>query len=100
MERIPARVLYGHYDRYVRKQQSKKTKWVRILTFPTPNKEYGYLRKWYEESVETIFENECFSGIRDYDEYLSFKFGDYMKLPPPEKRKVHPVTKLRCLDEE
>ena len=32
-----------------------------------------------------------------FDEYLSFKFGDYMKLPPVEKRKIHPVSKLKLL---
>lgn len=100
LEQIPADALYGYYDRYVKKQQKKKTKWVRILTFPTPNKEYGYLREWYEESKDITFENEVFWGIKDYDAYLSFKFGNYMELPPPEKRKVHPVTELRCPDEK
>ena len=68
---------------------------VRILTFPTPNNEYGYYRCWYENSADIEFEGKVFKGIKDYDSYLSFKFGDYMKLPPKEKRKVHPVSKLR-----
>lgn len=95
---IPADILYGHYDRYVHRQSIKETKWVRILTFPTPNREYGYLRKWYENSEKILFENEMFWSIKDYDAYLSFKFGDYMKLPPAKKRKVHPVTVLQLLD--
>jgi len=97
LTRIPADRLYGYYDKYVRRQSGKKTKWVRILTFPTPNKEYGYLREWYENSEKTVFEKEIFWGIRDYDAYLTFKFGDYRKLPPVEMRKVHPVTALRCI---
>ena len=36
-----------------------------------------------------------FQGIKDYDSYLSFKFGNYMELPPMEKRKVHPVSDLK-----
>lgn len=100
LEQIPADVLYGYFDRYVQKLGRKKTKWVRILTFPTPNKEYGYLREWYEESEDIVFEQEIFQGIKNYDAYLSFKFGNYMKLPPMEKRKVHPITELRCLDEK
>lgn len=39
-----------------------------------------------------------FWGIQDVDGYLSFKFGKYMELPPPEQRKVHPVTKLELGD--
>lgn len=100
LECIPVNILYGHYGRYVRRLGRKKTKWVRILTFPTPNKEYGYLRKWYENSAKISFENEIFSSIKDYDAYLSFKFGDYMKLPPVEMRKTHPVTALQLLEEK
>ena len=100
LDSISADVIYGHYNRYIRKQNKKKTKWVRILTFPTPNKEYGYLREWYENSEKILFENEMFDSIRDYDAYLSFKFGNYMELPPMEMRKVHPVTKLQCLGSE
>lgn len=99
LEAVPADVLYGYYDRYVRRRNKKATNWVRILTFPTPNKEYGYLREWYENSEKILFENEMFRGIRDYDAYLRFKFGEYMKLPPMEMRKVHPVTALQCPDE-
>lgn len=96
LSRIPAGSIYGHYDKLVHHYNKKKTSWVRILTFPTPNKAYGYLRKWYEESEQIIFEQEKFWGIKDYDGYLSFKFGDYRKLPPVEMRKVHPVTELKC----
>ncbi len=100
LDKIPAEILYGHYDKYVQKLGRKKTRWVRILTFPTPNKEYGYLREWYEASAPIEFEKVVFQGIKAYDAYLSFKFGTYMELPPMEKRKVHPVTALRCLDEK
>lgn len=68
---------------------------VRILTFPTPNDEWGYYRNWYENSTDIVFEGITFQGIKDYDSYLNFKFGNYMELPPMEKRKVHPVSRLK-----
>lgn len=98
LDRIPADVIYEHYDKYVEKMNRQKSKWVRILTFPTPNREYGYLREWYESSERIEFENRKFWGIKDYDAYLSFKFGSYMELPPVEKRKGHPVSALKCLE--
>ena len=58
------------------------------------------MREWYENSEKILFENEMFDSIRDYDAYLSFKFGNYMELPPMEMRKVHPVTKLQYLGSE
>lgn len=47
-----------------------------------------------EQSVFTnlnklIFENEEFCAIAQYDTYLSSIYGDYMKLPPEEKRVSH-----------
>lgn len=65
--------------------------------FPTPNNEWGYYRNRYENSANIEFKGMEFSGIRDYDSYLNFKFGDYMKLPPEDKRKVHPVSGLELV---
>ncbi len=100
MEKIPADRLYAYYDKLVQKWNKRNTKWVRILTFPTPNKEYGYLREWYEKSRKIEFEGEVFWGIWDIDGYLSFKFGQYMELPPINQRKVHPVTLLELEQQE
>ena len=60
-------------------------------------KNYGYFRRWYEESANYEFEGHIFKGIKDYDEYLTFKFGEYMKLPPEEQRKTHPATYYKLL---
>ena len=100
LEKIPADRLYGYYDKLVQKWNKRNTKWVRILTFPTPNKEYGDLREWYEKSRKIEFEGEVFWGIWDIDGYLSFKFGQYMELPPINQRKVHPVTLLELEQQE
>lgn len=95
MDRIPEKELKSSFNWFIKWTNRKKTGWVRILTFPTPNKTYGYRTKWYEESVDTVFEGVTFRGIKDYDEYLSFKFGNYMELPPKNQRKVHPVSDIR-----
>ena len=94
LDKIPEKDIFRYYHAMICHANKKKTRMVRILTFPTPNSEYGYYRNWYENSVDTEFEGIIFQGIRDYDSYLGFKFGNYMELPPVEKRKVHPVTKL------
>lgn len=95
MSKVSEKKLKSSFNRYITKRNKKKTDWVRILTFPTPNKEYGYRTCWYEESVDTVFEGVTFQGIKDYDGYLSFKFGNYMELPPEGQRKVHPVSDIR-----
>ncbi len=95
LSKIPERAIWKYYYKMVRKANRKKTKMVRILMFPTPNSSWGYYRFWYEHSMDIIFEGKVFQGIKDYDEYLSFKFGDYMTVPSKERRKVHPVSVLK-----
>ncbi len=95
LSKIPDKWVFGYYQNVIDKAHKLDSKWVRILMFPTPNRQWGYLRKWYENSTDIVFEGITFQGIAEYDEYLSFKFGDYMELPPEEKRKVHPVSELK-----
>ena len=86
-------------DRLIEKCGKINSEWVRILTFPTPaNGEYGYRKKWYLESREIEFEKKRFIGIGEYDDYLTFKFGDYMTLPPEKDRKTHPVSDLKLTE--
>lgn len=95
LDKIPEKVVFGHYRRMIQRSMRQRGKWVRILMFPTPNSEYGYYRFWYENSEAIEFEGKSFQGIKEYDSYLRFKFGNYMELPPIEKRKVHPVSDLK-----
>ena len=100
LAKVPLAWIFSHYERFVRKgnAENAQSPWVRILTFPAPTADGGYLRAWYEHSTATEFENHSFSGIADFDSYLSFKFGKWKELPPMEQRKVHPVSKLKLLD--
>ena len=72
---------------------------VRALTFPVPNKKDGYCREWYLDSIELAFEGHLFMVNNQYKKWLKQEFGDYMELPPVEKRKVHPVSKIELLNE-
>lgn len=97
LDRIPEHMIFRYYHHMIWNANQKRTRMVRILMFPTPNDEWGYYRCWYENSTDVVFEEKVFRGIKDYDSYLSFKFGDYMELPPAEKRKVHPVSAFELI---
>lgn len=99
MRRIPMDLVIRSYQHFIDTGQRKKTQLVRILTFPTPKKVYGYERKWYTQLSKYSFEDMMLPGAKDYDGYLRVKYGDYMELPPNEKRKIHPVSKLKLLEE-
>ena len=60
---------------------------------------YGYdretaPREYFENTSLMKFNNAEFSVIREYDAYLTHVYGDYMKLPPEEKRHTHEFEKL------
>lgn len=43
----------------------------------------------WDELVMYPFENSSYLGFKDYNRYLSNLYGDYMTLPPTEKRLIH-----------
>lgn len=45
--------------------------------------------EWYGTSSFYDFEGIKLRGIKEYDKYLTRLYGDYMQLPPEEKRKIH-----------
>ena len=96
---MPMDAVIKSYQRFVDVGQRKKTQLVRILTFPTPKGIYGYERKWYTHLAKYQFGEMTLPGAYDYDGYLHTKYGNYMELPPVEKRKMHPVSKLKLLEE-
>lgn len=54
---------------------------------------YGKKEKWLKDEMLPIvyldFEDGKFPCYKNYDIYLSNLYGDYMKLPPKEKRQPH-----------
>lgn len=45
-----------------------------------------FLKKVFDNVIDLPFEDRKFKGFADYDEYLKNAYGDYMKLPPVERR--------------
>lgn len=100
LNNIPEKSVKQSYRCFSKLCNIIPSKWVKCLTFPACNKYYGYKREWYEDTVDIKFENVVLKGSRKAKEYLHFLYGDFMKLPPEDKRKVHPVTKFKLPDEK
>lgn len=97
LSKIPENKLYGSFGKFTERCNKKETKRIRIFSFPVPGTENGYWRSCFQELVPVMFEQIELVGMKDYDTYLSYKYGAYMILPPMEKRKVHPVSRLKLL---
>ncbi|XID91002.1 phosphorylcholine transferase LicD [Paenibacillaceae bacterium WGS1546] len=98
---IPRSAVFKMYDALRNFSNRKPTTRVRTLTFPTPNNgQYGFDCKWFNELAEVAFEGHRFPATRDFDDYLTFTYGNYLELPPVEKRKGHPATRYKLLESE
>ena len=49
-------------------------------------------RSMFENYTELEFEGHMFAAFSGWDEFLSRQYGDYMQLPPENKRRTHNIT--------
>ena len=98
LAQLPSAIPYGLLNGMAHFARHLKSRWVRILMYPTPNNSYGYLKEWYTTPKPATFEGHVFPGVSDPRGYLSFKFGDYLALPPVEQRKTHPVSSIKLVE--
>lgn len=106
---IPVSLPFKVYDRFARKSKNTSPNRVRCLSFPATgtlykknplNIRYGMPKIWFTERKEYEFEGKMFFSSDDFDEVLSYIYGDYMKLPPEDKREQHsPFSKIKFPDE-
>ncbi len=73
--------------------QKKKTGWMGVVSG------INYEREIYPEKFYTETTTKSFCGVAckipaDYDTYLKNLYGDYMKLPPEDKREYHAAYKI------
>lgn len=54
-----------------------------------PNYHTFFQKEWFDKSVDIEFEGRLFSAPAGYDAVLKTNYGDYMRLPPEEKRVSH-----------
>ena len=62
---------------------------IYVSNFPDVSLGKRFLDKWFYEPAIGVFENESMPLPSNPHEYLAYEFGDYMQLPPIEKRKIH-----------
>ena len=97
---------------YARSRSYSRASSLGCLYFnPFPRSRFSFPRKAMEQYREIVFENHSFMAFEDPALFLRAWYGDYMKLPPIEKRvghhqyraywknEIEPERK-RCLHEE
>lgn len=69
----------------------------RYVTIPAGRKQFFgemYRRDATEATSKVPFAGRAYRLTDDYDNYLRIMYGDYMQIPPPEKRERHIIYEL------
>lgn len=91
----PLSVLYGKkhcvekIDQLAHKYQYEQCKYVGAITWGLYGAGERMLKSKFEKQVLVEFEGYKFPTFSCWDSYLHGLYGDYMKLPPVEKRQTH-----------
>lgn len=90
---VPGDNLKYKIWKFAEKQMSKykisDSKYITELCAGPHYMKNEYPKEIFEKAVYKDFEDYSLPLPVGYDEYLKIAFGDYMKLPPEEKRKAH-----------
>ena len=97
---IPAKWVFRRIDKIAARSRNSRPNRVRILMFPAFGSfgergrlpisvRYGLEKSVMLKTEEFEFEGKRLFGYADFHTRLNMEYGDYMKLPPEEKRRPH-----------
>lgn len=81
------------FDKEMRRYENKDTKYV-VRPSQYPYEKVKIKREQLDDLIDVEFEGFMFPAPRKYDEELTRLYGDYMQLPPENKR--HKCTDVIC----
>ena len=81
--------LCDKIDLLAKKYSFDESKCIGGVVWGYGTQETMYDKEGFMKSVDVYFENHIFKAPKNYDEYLSNLYSDYMKLPPESQRVSH-----------
>lgn len=98
LSKIPIDFVHRRLKAMTKNNRNTDPNDVRVLSFKAAGKlytknslhsRYGVNKEWMREFREYDFEGKKLIGPKNYHDYLTYMYGDYMKLPPENKRQQH-----------
>ncbi len=96
---VVKKILFSHYDpidkyiRLLKKIELGRTTKCMNLTAPQYKEREYFNISDFESTVNVIFEGFKFKTMNGYDIFLKSPYGNYMAMPPVEKRQNHSFHK-------
>ncbi|MBO5106482.1 MAG: LicD family protein [Clostridia bacterium] len=83
---ITKKYIRNRLDTELRRFENENTKKVAALGGAYGYNKESVERKWFNETIELTFEDITLSAPKNYNDYLTYFYGDYMTPPPEDKR--------------
>lgn len=98
---LPMKWMFG-FQRIIALKDRKKRSHLRYYSSYQPDYLYVTLQKdWCESTVDLPFEDTVLMAPAGWDEILHMVYGDYMRMPPEDKRKpTHATAKIQIFDDD
>lgn len=84
---VPYKLLINYLVRLYKKHGYHESKYVSDLSWGDSN--LVFEKDMFSDYISMDFEGHSFLCISDYNAFLTAAYGDYMQLPPEEKRHTH-----------
>lgn len=88
---VPMHVIVEQIHKNAIKYAEVKTGKIALFQWPYGNMDYYLDDDFFDELIELEFEGKKYPAPARYDEWLTERYNDYMKLPPVEERAQHNV---------
>ncbi len=97
IDKIPKKLLFSLLKLMANITARKKTELMRHYTFPYFRKEciYGLPSKCFDDYIDADFEGKKLRVVKDYNTFLTLKYGDYMTPPPKSEIKFYPIGSIK-----
>ena len=78
--------MYDYMMKYVKQETFQDSKWIASAVGGAGIERELIERKYFDNMIEMEFEGKRFYAPEGYEKYLTNLYGDYMQMPPKEKR--------------
>ena len=94
---VSSKYLIKKINKITNKFNNQETKYVANFASPYFNKN-RFKIEWIKDKKELQFEKGKYMCLKNYDDYLTYVYNDYMTLPPVEKRRSHDIIDVEFED--
>ena len=92
---VDYRQFFRHYEKVCASYNRSNAKRCSFVSYKRGSERHNWERELFAQSRRVPFEGISIMIPEGYDARLRKEYGDYMQIPPPEKRQKHFIRELR-----